>query len=277
VPQVLSPSRRILDPQFFNDLAFAWKFDTDGQNQFARVYDCPLDHPPEPFSMAAWVYPIYFLQVRQIISIGSMSVAAADSWELKIDDPRGGNKVSAASRDGPLRASKAPSATNSVWSHVGGVWANDSSRLAYKNGIAGTENTDTVTPDVLGGMEIGSWARYENGEDTMHGGIWLPAIWDAALNAHEMYSLSRGAWPWEIRLHALRCCWVGRNFRDIIGGYDMEPVGGYKYMPSPFARTRPPRMWFTPLAAVPAAPAAGQPMMLRATTVRGMRQWQPRL
>lgn len=87
--------------------------------------------------------------------------------------------------------------------HVSAVFATATSRTGYLDGVAGVENTDSRTPTSgnLNQVRIGSWAT--GNSVLMNGDISETAIWNVALTAAEITSLSKGFKPYRIRPQSL--------------------------------------------------------------------------
>jgi hypothetical protein len=87
--------------------------------------------------------------------------------------------------------------------HAAGVFSSSVFRLAYANGVAGTANTNNVTPTGIDRIGIG--ARVRSGIDLYHDGLIAEVgIWDAALTAAEIASLAAGVTCDKVRPQSLR-------------------------------------------------------------------------
>jgi Concanavalin A-like lectin/glucanases superfamily len=76
-----------------------------------------------------------------------------------------------------------------VWYNITGVFASATSRLVYRNGVAGTANTTSVIPVGLSQNIIGK----STSGNTAKGTIGFAAIWSAALTAVEVQAINQGA------------------------------------------------------------------------------------
>lgn len=77
------------------------------------------------------------------------------------------------------------------WTHCAAVFASNTSRTAYFNGAAATPNTTSSIPSGLNRLNIG--ARYAGGIGGFFpGAIAEVGVWNAALTADEIASLSKG-------------------------------------------------------------------------------------
>ncbi len=112
----------------------------------------------------------------------------------------GGSLVGAVATDGGTAM------TSGVWYHAaavfGGGSGNTTSRTAYRNGVAGTtDSTSHSDPVSLGASYIGhSTSR------NFVGTIAFPAIWNAALSATDISSLSAGVHPFLVQPSHLVAC-----------------------------------------------------------------------
>jgi hypothetical protein len=95
-------------------------------------------------------------------------------------------------------ATTTTTATANTWNHAVGVCASSTSRTVYLNG--GGDATNTTSVDISGFSQIavgarhaGSWGGFYNGD------IAEVGIWNAALTAAEIASLSKGFTPDQIR------------------------------------------------------------------------------
>lgn len=89
-------------------------------------------------------------------------------------------------------ASNGVNATANVWNHAASVFSSASSRIAYTNGTAGTENTTNVgSINAANSIVIG--ARWNSTIGAFFSGdIAEVGIWDVALTAAEIASLAKG-------------------------------------------------------------------------------------
>lgn len=117
-----------------------------------------------------------------------------------------------------------------TWHHIGGVWDGDASRTAYLNGTAGTTNTTSRAITSATDTVIGAYYSAGSATNFMASSGCEFAIWDVALTAAEMTSLSKGFSPLLIRPANLVSYWptYGRvsSEMDIVGGLTMTLTGG---------------------------------------------------
>lgn len=82
--------------------------------------------------------------------------------------------------------------TNNVWSHIAGVQSSATSRVAYKDGTAGSANTSSFTPGPMDRTTIGGLVLNGSRVSFAGGDIAECAAWDVALTAAEIMALARG-------------------------------------------------------------------------------------
>jgi hypothetical protein len=177
-----------------------------------------------PLTLAAWIFVPSANSARAILSIGD---TAADNCIELYAVPGGGNLLALCRQAGSENNSQI-SWSNDAWQHCCGVFASTTSRTVYRNGTAGTTDTNSNTPASLDRIRIASRANSAGGQ-AFDGIIAEAAIWSAALNVSEVAALVKGYSPLLIRTSNLEAYWplIGRTTTepDIVGGYAMTPNG----------------------------------------------------
>lgn len=104
-----------------------------------------------------------------------------------------------------VSAYTASSYTANTWYHVAGVFTSDTNRLVYVNGVAGDLNTDIVQTGshTFQRPVIGCRNRTTTFDVLFNGKIQEVGVWDVALTAEEIKSLSAGFIPPKIRTSEL--------------------------------------------------------------------------
>lgn len=106
------------------------------------------------------------------------------------------------------------------WQHAGGRWASSKSRIAYLNGTAGTEDTNTEESSnwnqiAIGARYNGAWGPF----NSVNVEIAEAAIWSVVLTDAEIASLAKGFSPRRIRPQSLVFyAPLLRNLQDLRGG-----------------------------------------------------------
>ena len=203
----------------------------------------------EPFTFASWVNSDVTSTLEYVLSVGDNS--GLDHWGIGID----ASDQAIAQAIGAATGTSTTTATisSSTWHHVVGVFTSSTSRTAYLDGTAGTENTTSVSPGFLNETAIGKRSRSAGGSDPWDGKISEVAIWNVALTAGEIKTLSNGVSPFRVRPESLLAYWPmhgltsSSNETDYSGGgntmtqagtpasADHSPVapmiGGFSYDP----------------------------------------------
>lgn len=136
----------------------------------------------EPFTMAVWFYPLA-LQNTIMMAVGD---SATEFHDLRVSSA---GVVQAVSINASGYSSNVGTYAANGWYHACGVWSASNSRTAYLNGTAGTTNTNNVAVSPLDQIAVGgSYA----GAPYFNGYLAEAAIWNVALTAAEITSLSKG-------------------------------------------------------------------------------------
>lgn len=196
---------------------------TSANSRYLSIPSAPVN--AVPLTIAAWfIFPNTGAN-QAIAGISSTTVVSTNSFRLVLN---GTNQVSAVTNAGTNVSSTTTAATTGIWNHGCAVFAASNSRTAYLNGIAGTQNTQTLTPVSLDAVHIGAnriantgFAGYANGS------IAEVGIWNVALSAGEIVSLAKGVSPRLIRPQSLVfSAPLVRNLVDIRGGLTLTNNNG---------------------------------------------------
>jgi hypothetical protein len=146
-----------------------------------------------PFSMSAWIYPTNNTANNNILALNSNSGnnAAGITAEGNIS----GDPINAYIGDASGFTSTRSSAAYSInqWSHVCGVFASSTSRTVYINGSNEGSTTTSRTPVAFNRINIGVYRQGGSGAaDAFNGRIAQIAVYNKALSASEVVSLSKG-------------------------------------------------------------------------------------
>jgi hypothetical protein len=102
---------------------------------------------------------------------------------------------------------------STIFFHSAGVLSSTTSRFAYLNGSAGTENTNSKTPGACDRFAIGGY-----GTSLLNGRSAEVAVWNVALTEDEITSLAKGFKPTRIRPQSLVFyAPLLRNLQDLKG------------------------------------------------------------
>lgn len=102
--------------------------------------------------------------------------------------------------------------TAGAWQHIAGVSTSATNHTCYRNGVAGSAVTTSVTPSGVNYTSVGRLDAL-GGVDYFNGAIGECAAWNVALTAGEIAALAKGARPSMIRPESL-------VFYDPIFGFD---------------------------------------------------------
>lgn len=189
---------------------------------FARSFIRASSHALKNASAAATVTPITMacwfnssdITVKQTLMSLGQDIDAVQFFQLCAQGATGGDPITAEASGGV--ASSASGYSANTWHHAVAVFASSTSRFAYKDGTAGTENTTNVTPTALANTTVG-YTDLSGNFNFMSGMIAWPAIWNVALTGPEVLLLARGRHPTTIRPENLVAFWDWEG-RDIEHG-----------------------------------------------------------
>ena len=172
-----------------------------------------------PITMACWAKPVSATTAYSVMAIHNN---AALNWFYAAFS---GSGFEAYQYDGSVSGvATVGGASAGVWQHTCAVFASNSKRTAYLNGVAGASDTTVCsTPSGLNktslGIVFGS-AAYFNGD------MAEAAIWSAELTATEVAALAAGVSPLLVRPGSLVAYWklYGVNSPEpnlMVGGYNL--------------------------------------------------------
>ncbi len=175
-----------------------------------------------PLTIAAWIYSddIASADDQTIIFVGDKDATNAH-WILRYDATEVGDFITARHRTSAgTTEAIAGAVTVNTWHHTAAVFASDTSRTAFFDGSAGSEDTasqtGSITPDRI---SIGR-AGDSSPDNYFSGRLAEAAVWDVALTATEIASLSKGYSPLFIRPQNLVF------YAPLIRDEDLDRVGG---------------------------------------------------
>jgi hypothetical protein len=167
-------------------------------NQYLVTSSAPVTSTP--LTMACWAVKDTGGATRTLISLGN-SASATIRFNLASSDAALVVAVATDPSIGGTSQTGTPATGTSF--HAAGVFSSSGFRLAYANGVAGTANTNNVTPTGIDRIGIG--ARVRSGIDLYHDGLMAEVgIWDVALTAAEIASLAAGVTCDKVRPQSLR-------------------------------------------------------------------------
>ncbi len=192
----------------------------NGTNDSIEAASAPVT--AVPLTIACWFYPTSSAGVA-VISLG----VSGGSDRFQMSCVPGSTPVAAASVQSGVASQSSFSGTASLnqWHHGAAVFASSTSRTAYFNGSAATANTTASTPAGINRFNISG--RYLTTLGAFfQGAIAEVGVWNAALNANEIASLSKGFPCRLVRPSALVFySRLIRNVMDIRNGVALSELG----------------------------------------------------
>lgn len=160
------------------------------------------------------------------------------------------------------------------WHHAWATFDASAGMVVLLDGGNKATNGNSLTlPNALDTTTIARWKAVNTYD--FDGGVMECAVWNVVLTDVEGTIAAAAYSPFGIRPQSLVSYWslIRDEDTDRVGGYNLTDYGS----PTIASHGRiiypaPPHIHYAAAAA-----AAGQPMNLRAATVPGMRQWQPRI
>lgn len=219
-----------------------------GDSDYLTSNEPPVTTDPATFSL--WVYPTVLDGAdKNLLTLGS-DATNFQKMRLYVDSL---NQLRGQSNDGvTVGTPNAGVMTLNVWQHAAYQGISTSLRSAWLAGVKSSEQTTGVTPSGFNRLRLGSFHRTPS--LFLSGYLAEVAIWDIGLSDAEVYSLSQGALPEDVRpanlvYHLPMFDW---NTRDRVGSVRMTDVNSPGITQHPpvikrFARRR--------IYKAPAAPA----------------------
>jgi len=190
-------------------------YDFNGTNQYLTVGSCPVS--AVPITIATW----YNGDTSASVFFPFVVLwSSTDNDRLNIVKAATGNDIAAAYVNDGLAAGTSTSSgaySQGSWKHACGVFSSDTSRIVYSDGVAGTENTTSVTG-------LSSFDRITIGSNHVaslfhDGKLAEVGIWNAALTADEIASLAKGMTCDKVRPQSLVFyAPLVRDLQDVRGG-----------------------------------------------------------
>lgn len=158
-----------------------------------------------PLTMATWFYADTVGVVQRIMIIGD---TATTTHFFHLYGHTTGAKINCAVQGGGTlrQSSSTASYTAGKWHHVACTTSSAANRVAWLDGVAGTANTNSVTPAGLDNTVLGA-AVLSSTFDESDGKLAHAAIWSVALDEGEIKALAAGVVPTAIRPGSLVGYW----------------------------------------------------------------------
>lgn len=163
-------------------------------SQFIQSTTTPITG--QPYSIVAWHKPAATPINQCLLSIG----ANGSGQQIKLGfDGAGSPFIEVFDGTNDRQQSAGSAFTNGTWGHFGLVQASATSTTPYRNGVAGTTVTGTVSTSGLSRVMIGGLYSFGGTSNFYGGDIAEVAIWNVGLDAAEMAALAAGFSPLLIR------------------------------------------------------------------------------
>ena len=212
-----------------------------------------------PLTMACWIYPTSNAAVNGILGLESTNASPDGFWMYINTDA----SVHAAtySAGATSTANSSGGVTLNAWNHIGAVIGSSTSRIAYRDGAAGTEVTTSRTPataitkTTIGTLRYGASTIYR---PAVTNNIAEVGFWNVALTAADMLQLAAGYSPLFVKPESLFAYYplirgdASGDEPDLMGGLKMVEQGTVAVQPHPrvFYPGKPWRLGKAPTAGI---------------------------
>tara|TARA_R110002020_G_scaffold15801_6_gene56404 strand:- start:1978 stop:2658 length:681 start_codon:yes stop_codon:yes gene_type:complete len=173
-----------------------------------------------PLTFACWVKPESINDWDGMINLGTSGSAyhyiaislRSNSYAVALVRGAGGASQSVSGS----------SYTAGDWQHVAGVFSGSASRIVYLDGVAGAEQTTNRPASGMDRLILGEWSGTQS--RPLDGSLAECAIWNVALTAGEILSLSKGVAATAIRPASLVSYYpLVRDYIDVMGANAISP------------------------------------------------------
>lgn len=179
-------------------------YDFDGTNQYIEHSTSPVTD--EPVTLACWFNTDDNTTRTNLMSIGRTATDAR-GFRLELQGDVG-DKVgfrTTGSGGGSVTSLSTASFSTGTWHHAAGVTSDQASRYTYLDGVAGTQNTGSVSAaSTAMRLTVGVALRQGTYENYFNGRIAEAACWNVVLTDDEIAALANGFSPLFIRPASLK-------------------------------------------------------------------------
>lgn len=179
----------------------ALDIEATGSDQWRVYASTPIT--TTPLTLAAWWKAESHAAVGTILEIGANGLAATeDSWSLRwTATPSLAARTAA--NGSSSQSVQTTGAADATWLHVAGTFNSATSRIAYINGAAASEQVTSRPAAGVDTISIGRTTLSDTPTNYADGIVAHAAIWNVTLTAQEVLSLANGAHPFNVRRDAL--------------------------------------------------------------------------
>lgn len=181
-----------------------------------------------PLTMSGWFYTDEFVNGLYYAIMSLANNGATTSYHSLVARVSSGGQgeLWALTRAGGTNQDVVLGFAANQWQHAGGVWASDTSREVFLDGVgSGTPDTTERIPSGINAVDVG---RVGDSSPTHYfsGYIAECGLWNVALTDVEMAILALGCSPLFIRPQSLVAYWpLTREINDKVGGYTLTATG----------------------------------------------------
>lgn len=162
-----------------------------------------------PLTIACWVKPSAFSANQYLAGLfytSAGSGTALDGWTILLAQTSGNVQATCGNGVGLASGVSASGASSGSWNHVAAVFNSATSRYAYLNGTAGTQNTTNVAPSTAPDKTAaGVLIREDNSRIQAATACHIAELgfWNVALSGTEIAQLAAGYSPLFVRGESL--------------------------------------------------------------------------
>jgi hypothetical protein len=193
-------------------------YDFNGTNQYLSTVSAPASGTP--MTLACWARRTGSIAFDYaLMAVGEAAGTHRNQVQLNQLTSYGVRLVHIGSNGQAAQTSSAGTTLN-TWHHAAGVFASNSSRTPYTDGVAGAETTTNIgTQNAANYVNVGT--RTANNAQVAYflGDIAEVGIWNTALTAAEIASLAKGMTCDKVRPQSLVFyAPLVRDLQDVRGG-----------------------------------------------------------
>lgn len=200
----------------------AYRFGGGGE----RLQTAQMANMAVPLTLACWFRPSLLSGSMELFSIqNTQGGTSGNAHRLNCNGTTALRAIQTGNTSNGIATAGAPVVGR--WQHACGVFASNSSRTAYLNGVPGSANTTALVSTAASAYAI--LGRFDNGANNLFkGAVALPWVWNAALTATEVAALAAGVPPWMVRPEAAIHGWafLHGGQRDRYSSFLIVPAGG---------------------------------------------------
>lgn len=169
----------------------------------------PMPVTNYPFTLSCWINIDVDNVNHTVFGFGDSATNTQDVAYLQLGDNSGAQANISIWTGGAAQVANmgATRVSTGTWTHIAATAASTTSRQCFQDGVAGTEDTDTLAfPSSVDQITIGAQAD-SSVQNNLDGKIAECALWDVALTDDEMKALAGGVPANMIRRTALVGYW----------------------------------------------------------------------